>query len=411
MIKFTTLKIVLLLCCCSLILFSCNDDEWKSNIHELKVKLEGETAMVNTPFEFTDLSLGLTSRVWTFEDGNPSSSSNPVVKVTFTKPGMKKYTLTLQYDNGTTESKEFSIEVKSVLKAEIEVPSITPMGCVKLNEPVKFLSEVESNGEEVKYEWTFPGGSPATSAEASPTVTWNKKGYANVELKVTRISDNAQLNLKKEIHVGNYQMLRTMTEYDTDSWAAEAGSKIGAWIVWDGSDNIFGQNVVVRSNGGADGTGHALQIKYNGKSDWQFFPRDMWVSNAKLHKGQKYEFCFYAKSAKPAKINELILINAAYDYMYDGVAQAAIATDWAKFYPDIPLTFQSSETRFVSENGLDLTGEWKLFRYEFTVGDKDINGSPVPDILLNTYPFFIFGTSNGAVDIFMDEIEINLLEN
>lgn len=410
MIKFTTLKTVLLLCSCSLAISSCNEDEWKSSIHELKVKLGSESAMVNEPFEFTDLSLGLTSRVWTFEDGIPSSSSNPVVKVSFTKPGTKKYTLTLQYDNGTTESKEFSIEVKSVLKAEINIPSITPMSCVKLNEPVQFIAEVQSD-EEVKYEWIFPGGSPESSTEASPTVTWHQKRYADVELKVIRMSDNAQLNMKKAIHVGNYPMLRTMTEYDTDSWAAEAGSKLGAWIVWDGSADIFGQNVVVRCNGGANGTDHALQIKYNGKSDWQFFPRDMWVSNAKLHKGQKYEFCFYAKSAKPAKINELILINAAYDYMYDGVAQAAIATDWSKFYPDIPLTFQTAETRFVSGSSLDIASDWQLFRYEFTVGDKDINGTPVPDTLLNTYPFFVFTTNNGAVDIYMDEIEINLLED
>lgn len=406
--KITALKTTLLLCCYCFIL-SCNEnEEWKSNVHELKVKYQSESAMVNEPFEFTDLSLGITSRLWTFEDATPATSTNPVVKVTFKKPGKKKYTLTLQYDNGSSESTESFIEVKEVLTANIQVPSATPMSCVKPNEAITFISETSS--EEVRYEWQFPGGSPATSNKKSPSVTWNKKGFAEVSLKITRLYDNAEITATKKIHVGPYPMLRNMQEFGTDSWSAETGNSIGAWIIWNGSDNIFSQNVAVRCNGGANNTEHAIQVKYNGVTDWQFFPRDMWVSNAKLRKGQKYEFCFYAKSSKPTQITELILINAAYDYMYDAVAQAGIASEWTKFYPNIPLVYTPSETRYVYDSKMEVTNSWKQFRYEFTVGNKDLTGNSVPDVLLNTYPFFVFSKDNGATDIFIDEIEINLLE-
>ena len=206
-------------------------------------------------------------------------------------------------------------------------------------------------------------------------------------------------------------MLRTMTEYNTDSWAADAGSSIGYWIVWNGA-NIFDTGVVSQCNGGAYGTEHAIQIKYDGLNDWQFFSRDMWASNAKLEKGKKYEFTFYAKSDQPYSIGEMIIINATYDYMYDAVVQSAISTGWASFYPNIPLTYQTTESRLVYDSNIALDSAWKEFRYEFEVKDKDITGGAVPDLLLNTYPFFVFKKTSPekAVNIYLDQIEINLLE-
>lgn len=271
---------------------------------------------------------------------------------------------------------------------------------------------LECTGNPTSFEWTFPGGTPATSTEQSPRVKWSKKGDVEVTLVVKRSTDQAEKTLKKTIHVGPYPMLRTMTEYNTDSWAADAGSSIGYWIVWNGSANIFDTGVASQCNGGAYGTEHAIQIKYDGLNDWQFFSRDMWASNAKLEKGKKYEFTFYAKSDQPYSIGEMIIINATYDYMYDAVVQSAISTGWASFYPNIPLTYQTTESRLVYDSNIALDSAWKEFRYEFEVKDKDITGGVVPDLLLNTYPFFVFKKTSPekAVNIYLDQIEINLLE-
>ena len=98
--------------------------------------------------------------------------------------------------------------------------------------------------------------------------------------------------------------------------------------------------------------------------------------------------------------------------MYDAVVQSAISTGWASFYPNIPLTYQTTESRLVYDSNIALDSAWKEFRYEFEVKDKDITGGVVPDLLLNTYPFFVFKKTSPekAVNIYLDQIEINLLE-
>ncbi len=403
---------LLLLGAFSLLFFSCKDEqEWKSDIHELQFRLEGESALIDEPFEVTDLSLGIVSRAWTFEDGVPAGATEPVVNVSFTKQGKKKCSLSVVYDNGRSETQDFFVEVKSLLTAELEIPALTPMGCVPVDRLVRF--DLRCTGEPTSFEWTFPGGEPAVSAEQSPSVRWSRKGDVEVSVVIKRETDQAEKVLKKTIHVGPYPMLRTMTGFDTDSWAADAGKSIGYWIVWNGSANIFDTGVATRCNGGAYGTEHAIRIDYDGLNDWQFFPRDMWVSNAKLEKGKKYEFTFYAKSDRPYSIGEMILINATYDYMFDAVAQSAIATGWADYYPDIPLVYQTTESRLVYDSDIVLGTEWKAFCYEFEVGDTDITGASVPDRLLNTYPFFVFKkpVPESPVTIFLDQIEINLLED
>ena len=50
------------------------------------------------------------------------------------------------------------------------------------NEKIQFLNSSEGSPE--KYEWTFDGGTPATSADKNPEVTYNKAGTYDVTLKV-----------------------------------------------------------------------------------------------------------------------------------------------------------------------------------------------------------------------------------
>lgn len=406
----------------SLLFVSCNEKgEWKSNIHELEYSINydpgadsdskeptAELALVDQPIEFTDLSLGLTERLWTFEDATPSQSSASVVEVVFNKRGTKNCNLTVWYDNGTSESKDFTVEVSSNLDGTFTISPITPKGCIKLGEPTKF--DLEVKGEPTSIEWSFPGGSPATSTEQSPTVTFDHKGDITVSVTLKRADDNASKTISQKIHVGPYPMLRTMSEYDTDSWAGDAGSSIGSWIVWTPNGNIFDKGVVVRGNIGAYGTSHCIQVKFNGTDAWwQFFPRDMWVSNAKLPKGHKYEFTFWAKSDQPTDFF-VVLINALSGWMNDGVVHAEASTGWSAYYPDIPYTEeQAGESWFLEQYNLDINSDWKEFRWEFEV-DKDKNGNPVPggDICLNTYPYFQF--YGPATNIYLDQIEINMLE-
>ncbi len=49
------------------------------------------------------------------------------------------------------------------------------------------------NGTFTSIEWTFPGGSPATSSVANPTVTYSGTGFYNVSLKVKNGTDSVSI--------------------------------------------------------------------------------------------------------------------------------------------------------------------------------------------------------------------------
>lgn len=386
---------------------SCNnDEEWKSDVHELRIEMSGETAMLGETFKFTDLSVGIVSRKWTFEDAIPSTSGAPVINVQFTKIGVKTITLELEYDNGTTEKQNYSIEVLEPLIAQIAIDGLTPMGCLQPGQTAQL--SIESEGNPTSYQWTFPGGTPSTSTDPNPTVSWDKRGKVKIEVTVSRDRDGATTIAEQEIYIGNYPLLLPYTAADMDSWSFDAGTKIGKWTAWSGVDEVT-LGKAVRVAGGADGTENCMQINYN-KADksWQLFTRDNWVNNAHLEKGKKYEFIFWMKADVDFSLSEVIIINYLPDWSWNELLQAHSKNNWSQYFPDIPFTVQN-ETRLAYASNLPITTAWKQFRYEFTVGDTDIQGITLSDKLLNTYPFFVINSSAPSM-IYLDEIQINLIE-
>ncbi|MEQ8471356.1 MAG: carbohydrate-binding protein [Marinoscillum sp.] len=60
---------------------------------------------------FTDLSTKVSSRTWTFTGGNPASSTDSIVTVSYAYGGTWEATLSIQHVDNTTGSKTFQIEV------------------------------------------------------------------------------------------------------------------------------------------------------------------------------------------------------------------------------------------------------------------------------------------------------------
>ena len=54
-----------------------------------------------------------------------------------------------------------------------------------INEKETVLFSDLSEGEPSAWEWTFEGGTPSTSKEKSPIITYNSKGLYGVTLKVS----------------------------------------------------------------------------------------------------------------------------------------------------------------------------------------------------------------------------------
>jgi len=125
------------------------------------------TVAKGKPITFTDLSLGVANRQWTFPGGTPAASDLPVVDVIFSGEGDVSTTLEIEYFDGTKETKKFDIKVFPILIADF-TPSATR---IKVGQTVTFTDK--SIGTPTSWNWEFVGGTPATSTEQNPTVTFN----------------------------------------------------------------------------------------------------------------------------------------------------------------------------------------------------------------------------------------------
>ena len=64
--------------------------------------------------DFNSISVKNLTTTWTFEGGNPSSSINPSVNVTYNTPGNYEAKLVIKYIDNTVETKKFKINVKGI---------------------------------------------------------------------------------------------------------------------------------------------------------------------------------------------------------------------------------------------------------------------------------------------------------
>lgn len=307
-------------------------------------------------------------------------------------------------------------EPKENLSAEIVVSgALTPKGCAKLGQEVTFSLE-DVKGEPTSYAWTFPGGTPETSTEASPKVVWNEQtNFANVSVVLTRDTDNAIATVSTTISAGKCPLLRPLIDYDYDSYSFEM-KNYGGWIGYTGAGQNVGMDVdnqlLSVVEGGANGTAHCCKVNTSVMADDAkyagyvlLFPRNNWMCNAQLEKGKKYELEFWAKRTSnteldPYAFSAVGVINCS--NMYDNALGLTSSVDWSIFYPgewkDEPQKeiFQvfTTYTKQTPEDG------WKKTNIPFE-SDGDYN---------NTYPIFWVHYYMNNDPVYFDEVQIYLIE-
>ncbi|MFT6333659.1 MAG: PKD repeat protein [Saprospiraceae bacterium] len=126
--------------------------------------------------EFTNTTIEGTTYSWDFGDGTTSSMESP--SHTYTDEGMFIVVLSATNTCGTTTS-SLTLEINALPTAGFNSNSTT--GCGPLT--VEFNNASSSNVTD--WSWTFDGGTPATSTEENPTVTYATSGSYPVSLTVT----------------------------------------------------------------------------------------------------------------------------------------------------------------------------------------------------------------------------------
>ena len=128
---------------------------------------------------FTNLSENATSFFWTFEGGNPETSTDENPVVTYSTPGYYNVTLFATNGHGTAlETKTEYIYVKAVTIADFTVDTTT----VLVGESIVFTN-LSQNA--TSYYWSFPGAEPSVSQEENPEVVYQIAGVYNVTLFAT----------------------------------------------------------------------------------------------------------------------------------------------------------------------------------------------------------------------------------
>jgi PKD repeat protein len=131
------------------------------------------TNQSGTVVTFEDLSSDADQLLWVFGDGTTSEEQNPI----------HDYGAFGSYDVMLIATNECGADT-NFLQLELQglpVPDFTvsaQSGCV----PLEITFEDLSQNMPDTWEWSFPGGSPSTSNEQNPTVTYNSPGVYDVSL-------------------------------------------------------------------------------------------------------------------------------------------------------------------------------------------------------------------------------------
>ncbi|MBK8554891.1 MAG: PKD domain-containing protein [Lewinellaceae bacterium] len=135
------------------------------------------TAAVNgAVVDFTNNSSGANSYSWDFGDANTSTAANP--SHTYAADGIYTVVLTATNACGATTSTE---TVTIVTPPTAAFTADATSGCLPLT--VQLTNGSSSNA--TSFEWTFEGGDPVSSTDASPSAIWNTAGVCMVKLTAT----------------------------------------------------------------------------------------------------------------------------------------------------------------------------------------------------------------------------------
>ncbi|WP_223548708.1 PKD domain-containing protein [Aestuariivivens sp. NBU2969] len=138
---------------------------------------------VGESVSFTDTSLGSpTAWSWTFTGGSPSSSNEQSPQVTYNVEGTYEVSLAVTNEFGTdtktiTDYIAVTVQPPPVADFTANLTEVYEGGQVS-------FSDVSTEGP-TQWEWTFEGGTPSTSTEEDPLVTYNTEGLYKVILTVT----------------------------------------------------------------------------------------------------------------------------------------------------------------------------------------------------------------------------------
>ncbi|MFK7933991.1 MAG: PKD domain-containing protein [Saprospiraceae bacterium] len=197
---------------------------------------EGETPIVDFEYTVDALNLSTTNNSqngieyeWDFGDGNTSTLANP----TYMYEEDGEYTLTLTVTNGCG-SKTKSETFYAGTGPSASFTANTTEGCQGLS--IEYANESSSNANSLL--WLFEGGTPGTSVENNPVVTYNAGGSYNVTLIVSNPQGTDTLELIDFIYIDagpGTSFFTSVNDLDVDFNNTSVNAETYLWDFGNGS--------------------------------------------------------------------------------------------------------------------------------------------------------------------------------
>ncbi|MGD9992262.1 MAG: PKD domain-containing protein [Salinivirgaceae bacterium] len=173
---------------------------------------------------FTDLSTGATSWNWSFPGGVPAASTEQNPTVTYPDTGDFEVSLTVSNSGGSdTETKAAFIQVYPTMTPGVGFSASVTRAYV--NQAITFIDSTRNLP--TSWSWTFESGTPNTSTEQNPVVTYIETGTFDVTLTATNSAGSDSFTQTDYITIENKPELVVPTNLN----ATTEGRNV--FLTWD----------------------------------------------------------------------------------------------------------------------------------------------------------------------------------
>ena len=175
---------------------------------------------------FVDQGIGADTYSWDFGDGNTSTDQNP--EHTYESDGSYEVILSTSNDCGTTTQTQTVVVSMRPTANFTTVQGIGNSACVPAT--IQYQNLSSSNVETVL--WTFPGGSPSTSTEFDPAVTYDNVGTYEATLEVFSSDDSDAITIESVVQVVDQPVSSFTLSMDVLDIVATDESEYAESITW-----------------------------------------------------------------------------------------------------------------------------------------------------------------------------------
>jgi PKD repeat protein len=175
-----------------------HDENMSDPVMEFTASLT--TTTKDTLITFRDISNTTPiTRKWIFQGGNPSTSTDEIPNVRYPENGVCDVTLISDFGTSIdTMTKKAFIHIQDPI-AKPEAIWISDRDTIFVGDSILYTSLSSSNS--LTHKWTFIGGTPMTSVEKNPTITYKKKGAYLTSLTVANTAGFNSLTKSKAVTV------------------------------------------------------------------------------------------------------------------------------------------------------------------------------------------------------------------